>query len=207
MREEYNKSFEKLAGIPFMKAYDMVFNGGYNLRTLSKLNFSKNRLNEAAADRDYTVDELLVYMFILLCKWENLSLPDRYANLNFQDIYGKVSLNSSIPYLGSPKRYVEELHVYHQKISDKEKSDLLKSRNWAISYIVPGGNSITQEDFDEIKSLANPEGAVFRWKDSEKENILNFLGKLGIPVLKKEMVGKSLFEEIVKELLHGNSLQ
>ena len=206
MKEEYNNSFNKLAGVPFKKAYDMVFKG-YNLKTLSNLNYSKNRLNEAAADRDYTVDELLAYMFVLLCNWENLRLPDRYAHLNFPNIYGKVSLNSSIPYLGSPKRYVEELHVYHQKISDKQKSDILKSRNWVISYIVPGGNSITQEDFDEIKPLANPEGAVFRWRDDEKESILNFMKEIGIPVIENETISESLFEEIVKELLRGNSLQ
>ena len=206
MKEEYHNSFNKLAGVPFKKAYDMVFKG-YNLKTLSNLNYSKNRLNEAAADRDYTVDELLAYMFVLLCNWENLRLPDRYAHLNFPNIYGKVSLNSSIPYLGSPKRYVEELHVYHQKISDKQKSDILKSRNWVISYIVPGGNSITQEDFDEIKPLANPEGAVFRWRDDEKESILNFMKEIGIPVIEKETISESLFEEIVKELLRDSSLQ
>ena len=176
-------------------------------------NVLRPRVNEAVTDRYVGDEELIVYMFCLLCMWNGRQLPAAYRELRIgKDVYSqKTKLNSDIIFLASPERFVQELHVYYSKISDSEKSMLIKSRNWPIAYILPPGNSVTNEDVEETSRLANPEGSVFRWNKEGESKILGFAESIGIPIVygeeEEDAETTTLFEQIIRELLDGGNLQ
>jgi hypothetical protein len=213
MKAVYEETFRKLIRKNLGGAYD-GFEDMYQVAmrdgTLRKV--LRPSINEAVTDRYIGDDELIIYIFCLLCMWNRRELPAAYRELKIgSDVYSeKKGLNSDIIFLASPYRFVQEIHVYCGKISDREKSMLIKSRNWPIAYVLPPGGSVTNKDVEETISLANPEGSVFRWNDEGKPKLLGFVESIGIPIVHNEeedTEATTLFEQIIREVLGGGSLQ
>ena len=218
MKDVYEETFRNLIQKNFGGTY-RGFEDMYQvaMRDGTLRNVLRPSMNEAVTDRYVGDEELIIYMFCLLCMWNRMELPAAYRNLKIgADVYSeKKGLNSDIIFLASPYRFVQELHVYCGKISDREKSMLIKSRNWPIAYILPAGSSVTNRDVEETFSLANPEGSVFRWNNEGKSKLLGFAESIGIPIAhaEEEEMGEentettTLFEQIIREVLDGGSLQ
>jgi hypothetical protein len=123
-------------------------------------------------------------------------------------VYPAKKAGYTINYVLSMHRFSEEIHTIGQKVSDKDKSNLIKGRNWSLLYILPPESlqTTTEEDFKDTQELANPSSFVFRWDTGNQEAILstikNYLAKPA-----KQLSENSLFRSIVKELFDDNNFQ
>ena len=123
-------------------------------------------------------------------------------------VYPSKKAGYKINYILSMHRFSEEIHTIGQKVSDKDKSNLIKGRDWSLLYILPPESlqTTTEEDFKDTQLLANPSSFVFRWDSSQQDAILstikNYLAK---PT--GQLSENSLFRSIVKELFDDNNFQ
>ena len=204
----YEDGFKRLFfGEGFDSAYrkEMQMPGYMNNR-------ARNILAESKKERQRDTFDVAKYMFCILCRFKGLPFPERFRKFSLtEDVYKNESrLNTDIVFLASPARLVDELHVHFTKISDTDKAELMKRRGWAAIYILPAVGKVSENDYEEVRRMANPSNAVFEWSDRDKENILKFAKSIGIPVEENEEEvpeeASELFETIIKEILQGYNL-
>ena len=129
----------------------------------------------------------------------------------FSDIVSKGTLDEGtfknpevggmIPYIGSPFRYLEEIKTAEDMTNDQMKSEVIKSRGWIMSYIIPGGCSEDEVEYTKQMSTNN---SVFTWDNAGKEELLTFLAKNGFRAKMISESKASLFQSIVNDVLREN---
>lgn len=210
--ETFEKKFGEMVGESFSDVYHReIKRAGY----LSQMPQYRKLLKEAQKDRDRNKAEIVKYMFCVLCRYNGLPLPIKFKKSTVSvDVFEQPKLETDIVYLASPYRFRQELHVYFSKISDADKSDLIKRRGWAAIYITPPIGRISNDDIKFTKTLANPSDAVFEWTDGNKQKILDFAKQIGIPVQEEEIPDQEtdeinenmLFKEIISEIIRDYNL-
>ena len=136
--------------------------------------------------------ELLAYFQTIINKTPNDS-----------DIFDYPPIDGVIPYLGSPRRFLDEVKTAQDMGRDLAKRKIIRSREksgWKMSYIIPGKATVDEEKYTE-QELAGDNAQVFRWNKDGKNLLLMFLGANGLRKDTKTNISENtLFEEIVREL-------
>lgn len=107
-----------------------------------------------------------------------------------------------IPYIGSPYRFLEEIKTAEDMTNDQMKSEVIKSRGWIMSYIIPRG--CTQNEIDYTKNMST-NGSVFTWDKKGKEDLLAFLTNNNFRTNMVSENRTSLFQSIVNDVLREHS--
>ena len=113
-----------------------------------------------------------------------------------------------IPYLGSPKRFLDEVKAAQDMGRDIKKRDIIrnsrKKAGWVLSYIIPG--KATEDEKKYTFELAGSEDFVFTWDDEGRNKLLKFLYNNNLSSKDQnesedKLVNQSLFEQIIREIL------
>ena len=136
--------------------------------------------------------ELLAYFQTIINKTPNDS-----------DIFDYPPIDGVIPYLGSPRRFLDEVKTAQDMGRDLTKRKIIRSREnagWKMSYIIPGKATKDEQAYTE-QELAGNNAQVFRWNKDGKNMLLMFLAANGLKNdVKTNVSENTLFKEIVEEL-------
>lgn len=119
------------------------------------------------------------------------------------EIFKNPPVEGFIPYIGSPRRFLDEIKTAQDMGRDMVKREIIRQREnlgWHMSYIIPRKATFDEKEYTE--QLAGNKNNVFTWDKEGKNKLLSFLQQnqlLKITTDKKN----TLFEEIVKEFLLG----
>lgn len=120
------------------------------------------------------------------------------------EIFDNPPLEGVIPYIGSPQRFLDEVKAAQDMSRDAVKSQIIRSREklgWVMSYIIP--KKATPDEKKYTEELAGNSNNVFTWDKPGQSKLLGFLGSRNLLRTSRAEMNekKTLFEEIVKELL------
>ena len=115
-----------------------------------------------------------------------------------------------IPYLGSPRRFLDEVKTAQDMGRDITKRNVIrnssKKNGWVLSYIIP--QHATEDEKEYTIELAGGEEFVFSWNKEGKDKLIGFLhdnnigvGDQNSPTALNE--NKTLFEQIISEIFTG----
>jgi hypothetical protein len=127
-----------------------------------------------------------------------------------EEIFDSPEVGGIIPYLGSPRRFLDEVKTAQDMGRDITKRNAIigskKKAGWVLSYIIPG--RATEDEKKYTTELAGSKDFVFTWDKDGKNKLIRFLrsNKLvtenqnnSIPIFEDQ----SLFEQIISEILTG----
>ena len=127
-----------------------------------------------------------------------------------EEIFDSPEVGGIIPYLGSPRRFLDEVKTAQDMGRDITKRNAIigskKKAGWVLSYIIPG--RATEDEKEYTTELAGSKDFVFTWDKDGKNKLIRFLrsNKLvtenrnnSIPIFEDQ----SLFEQIISEILTG----
>ena len=118
------------------------------------------------------------------------------------DVFENPPLQEAVPYVGSPRRFLDEVKTAQDMGRDMRKRDIIRKREkagWVLSYIIP--QRATEDEKEYTIELAGNKNLVFPWNKEGKEKLLGFLRQndmLANGVLEED----TLFRQIVSELLN-----
>lgn len=230
IKTSFEKYYKDLTGVVFKETY-LQFNPFLTELDTFRGETTLKEAKDVQADEDIfilpngrTNIEIIQYLYAMLLQIYNLPIKEeteippgfilkrgnKRGNKEraLSRVYPAKKAGYTINYVLSMHRFSEEIHTIGQKVSDKDKSNLIKERNWSLLYILPTESlqTTTEEDFKDTQQLANPSSFVFRWDTDNQETILstikNYLAKPA-----KQLSENSLFRSIVKELFDDNNFQ
>lgn len=140
--------------------------------------------------RDVTVEEAVDYFTDIVSK-----------GILGEGIFKNPEVGGMIPYIGSPFRYLEEIKTAEDMTNDQMKSDVIRSRGWIMSYVIPAGCSEGEIEYTKQMSTNN---SVFIWNNKGKEDLLKFLTNYKFRTQMIPENRTSLFQSIVKDVLIEN---
>ena len=123
------------------------------------------------------------------------------------EIFDNPPLEGVIPYIGSPQRFLDEVKAAQDMSRDVVKRQIIRGRErlgWVMSYIIPDKATADEKKYTE--ELAGNSNNVFTWNKPGQSKLLGFLGSRNLLRTGRTEMNekKTLFEEIVKELLLGD---
>jgi hypothetical protein len=118
-----------------------------------------------------------------------------------EGIFKNPEVGGMIPYIGSPFRYLEEIKTAEDMTNDQMKSEVIRSRGWIMSYVIPAGCSEGEVEYTKQMSTNN---SVFTWDNKGKEELLKFLTNYKFRTQMIPENRTSLFQSIVKDVLIEN---
>lgn len=127
-----------------------------------------------------------------------------------EEIFESPEVGGIIPYLGSPRRFLDEVKTAQDMGRDITKRNAIigskKKAGWVLSYIIPG--RATEDEKKYTTELAGSKDFVFTWDKDGKNKLIRFLRSNNlatenqnnsIPIFENQ----SLFEQIISEILTG----
>jgi hypothetical protein len=125
-----------------------------------------------------------------------------------EEIFNAPEVGGVIPYLGSPRRFLDEVKTAQDMGRDITKRNAIRNSNektgWVLSYIIPP--YATDDEKEYTVELAGSDEFVFPWSKEGKNKLIGFLhnnniaaGDQNKPTALNE--NKTLFEEIIRETL------
>ena len=123
------------------------------------------------------------------------------------EIFENPPLGGVIPYIGSPRRFLDEVKTAMDMSRDVIKRNVIREKErlgWVMSYIIPSRATADEKKYtEELAGNSN----VFTWDKPGQNKLLGFLSSNNL--LRSGRVAmtesKTLFEQIVKELLRGGN--
>lgn len=118
------------------------------------------------------------------------------------DVFETPPMEDVVPYLGSPRRFLDEVKTAQDMGRDIEKREIIRRKEklgWVLSYIIPRGATDDEKKYTE--ELAGNENLVFQWNNEGKEKLLGFMQQnkiLADGILEEN----TLFREIINELFN-----
>ena len=125
-----------------------------------------------------------------------------------EEIFEAPAVGGVIPYLGSPRRFLDEVKTAQDMGRDITKRNAIKNAkekaNWVLSYIIPG--LATEDEKRYTTELAGSENLVFTWNKDGRNKLIGFLHANNLATEDPNNntpndEDKSLFEQIIKEVL------
>lgn len=125
-----------------------------------------------------------------------------------EEVFDSPEVGGIIPYLGSPKRFLDEVKTAQDMGRDIKKRDAIrnsrKKAGWVLSYIIPG--KATEDEKKYTFELAGSEDLVFTWDNEGRNKLLGFLYNNNLSSKDQNetgnnLVDQSLFEQIIREIL------
>ena len=125
-----------------------------------------------------------------------------------EEIFDAPEVGGVIPYLGSPRRFLDEVKTAQDMGRDITKRNVIRNSSekigWVLSYIIP--TCATEDEKEYTAELAGGEEFVFPWNKEGKDKLIGFLHKNNIAVENKNKPttrneNKTLFGEIIREVL------
>ena len=125
-----------------------------------------------------------------------------------EEIFDAPEVGGVIPYLGSPRRFLDEVKTAQDMGRDITKRNVIRNSSekigWVLSYIIPA--YATEDEKEYTTELAGSEEFVFPWNKEGKDKLIGFLHKNNIAVGNKSNPttlneNKTLFGEIIREVL------
>lgn len=127
-----------------------------------------------------------------------------------EEIFNAPEVGGVIPYLGSPRRFLDEVKTAQDMGRDITKRNVIRNSSekmgWVLSYIIP--QHATEDEKEYTVQLAGGEEFVFSWNKEGKDKLIGFLHDNNIaaedqnnPTALNEK--KTLFEEIISEIFTG----
>lgn len=127
-----------------------------------------------------------------------------------EEIFNAPEVGGVIPYLGSPRRFLDEVKTAQDMGRDITKRNVIrnssKKNGWVLSYIIP--QHATEDEKEYTIELAGGEEFVFSWNKEGKDKLIGFLhdnnigvGDQNSPTALNE--NKTLFEQIISEIFTG----
>lgn len=117
------------------------------------------------------------------------------------DVFEEPPMEDVVPYVGSPRRFLDEVKTAQDMGRDIEKREIIRRKEklgWVLSYIIP--KRATEDEKKYTDELAGSENLVFPWNAEGRERLLYFMKQnkiLADGVLEES----TLFQQIISELL------
>lgn len=127
-----------------------------------------------------------------------------------EEIFNAPEVGGVIPYLGSPRRFLDEVKTAQDMGRDITKRNVIrnssKKNGWVLSYIIP--QHATEDEKEYTIELAGGEEFVFSWNKEGKDKLIRFLHDNNIAVEGQNNPtalneNKTLFEQIISEIFTG----
>ena len=127
-----------------------------------------------------------------------------------EEIFNAPEVGGVIPYLGSPRRFLDEVKTAQDMGRDITKRNVIrnssKKNGWVLSYIIP--QHATEDEKEYTIELAGSEEFVFSWNKEGKDKLIRFLHDNNIAVEGQNNPtalneNKTLFEQIISEIFTG----
>lgn len=118
------------------------------------------------------------------------------------DVFEEPPMQEIVSYLGSPKRFLDEVKTAQDMGRDMEKREIIRRKEangWILSYIIPRG--ATEDEKKYTEELAGNENLVFPWNSEGKEKLIGFMKQNNI-LADGVLNENTLFQQIINELLN-----
>ena len=92
------------------------------------------------------------------------------------DVFETPPMEDVVPYVGSPRRFLDEVKTAQDMGRDMEKREIIRRKEklgWILSYVIPG--SATEDEKEYTEELAGNKNLVFPWNREGKEKLLGFM--------------------------------